>query len=528
MPWNVNHLKKKLTGALIFLALALAAPAQEPASPLADPPEDRDLKTRLPVQEVQVTGNSLVSDEDLAAVLQKYQGRQLSIAELKDLEKDIEQVYRQRGYFLVNAIVPTQESVAGVLQVQVLEGRINQIVVEGNKRYPNDFLKARFQNAVPSEGATTKDFQRGLFLLNELPDVKVTAVLSAGLEEGTTDVVLRTEEDKNFHVTLGYNNFGARLTGEHRFGLGTEFSSVFTPGDYAVARTLLSTPSDNTIFFQGGYSLPINASGTRLGVQYANGSYTAGQEVEILDIRGNANIYSLSLSQPLARTLQHSSDVDFRLNYNDLENRILGQRLSRDEYLSAHLGYRGEWRDSQGRYLGKASLTKGLGGTPSGDPLASRQGAGGDFTRYNLDLARIQEFHPQFLGILRSSMQFTADPLFTAEQFALGGPDTVRGFNQAETLGDQAYNATLELRWSPIADRTDLFQTVMFLDHGGIVRKNPLPGEAGSEKLTGAGFGFRVNYEQTRVRLDIGFPISPSQNNRGTSPAVYGQVQTRF
>ena len=69
---------------------------------------------------------------------------------------------------------------------------------------------------------------------------------------------------------------------------------------------------------------------------------------------------------------------------------------------------------------------------------------------------------------------------------------------------------------------------VFFVDHGGVTRNRPQPGETGSDKLTGAGFGFRVNYEQTRVRLDFGFPISPSSNNRGNLPVIYGQVQTRF
>jgi len=502
--------------------------AQQPGGSLADPPDETELKTRLPVEVIQVTGNTLVTDEELQPLLQPYQGTQLSMADLEALAKKIEQVYRDRGYFLVNAIVPTQESVQGVLLIQVLEGRIENVVVEGNDRYPTEFLTSRFRYAVPAEGATTRDFQRGLFLLNELPDVQIKAVLGAGESEGSTDVVLKVEEDKRWHIDMGYNNFGTRLTGEHRFSLGTDISSIFAPGDYASVRGLLSTPADNTLFAQVGYSIPVSPSGTTIGVQYANGAYTAGREVEVLDIRGDANIFALTVNQPLVRNLKHTSDLDFRLSYNDLDNRILNQQLSRDQYTSATLGYRASWRDDNGRFLGRASVTKGLGGTHAGDPFASRLGAGSDFTRFNLDIARVQEFHPQLLGVARASMQFTGGPLFSAEQFALGGPDTVRGYSQAEVLGDQAYNTTLELRWSPFKDNTDVFQTVFFVDHGGVVRKRPQPGETGNDKLTGAGLGFRVNFDQTRVRVDLGFPISPGSNNRGILPVLYGQVQTRF
>ncbi|MFA5508372.1 MAG: POTRA domain-containing protein, partial [Vulcanimicrobiota bacterium] len=154
--------------------------AQQPGGSLADPPDETELKTRLPVEVIQVTGNTLVTDEELQPLLQPYQGTQLSVADLEALAKKIEQVYRDRGFFLVNAIVPTQESVRGVLLIQVLEGRIENVVVEGNDRYPTEFLTSRFRYAVPAEGATTRDFQRGLFLLNELPDVQIKAVLGGG------------------------------------------------------------------------------------------------------------------------------------------------------------------------------------------------------------------------------------------------------------------------------------------------------------------------------------------------------------
>lgn len=528
IPELMYYVRKHIVALTMLVLLIGTAWAQPGGGTLADPPDPDDIKPRLTVDYIQVQGNKLVTDQELEAVLKPYSGKKLKVSELDQLTKSIEAVYRSKGYMLVRAVVPSQEASLGVLVVQVLEGKIGEVTVEGNSRYSSDFLKSRFQSAVPDAGAKTQDFQRALFLLNELPDLSLKAVLTAGEKEGTTDVILTAIEDKPWHLTLGYNNFGTRLTGEHRFGLTADLSSVLTQGDRAVGRVLLATPSDNTGFYQGSYTVPVNRSGTRVGLHYSNGSYTVGREIQVLDIRGDANIFSLSVDQPLARTLTHSSDLNFRINYSDLDNQILGQQLSRDRYTSASLGYSGRWSDSNGRWLGSGSLTKGLGGNRKGDPLSSRLGSSADFTRLNFDVARIQEFNESWIGVARGSLQFTGDSLFSAEQFALGGPDTVRGYSQAETLADQAYNATLELRWSPLVNHRDLFQTVFFVDHGGIVRNRPLPGEKANETLTGAGLGFRVNYEQTTVRLDLGFPISPTENQRGTTPVVYGQLQTRF
>lgn len=513
---------------MTWLILFLPTVAQQGGVPIAEPPDPQDIKPRVPVHTIQVTGARLLSNDEIRAIVKPYEGRELKFEEIEAIGAVLEEAYRAKGYLLVKAVIPPQDTSLGLVELQIIEGKIGQVEIEGNERYPSEFLRARFDAAVPVEASKASDFQRALFLLNELPDVQVKAVLRAGEAEGTTDVVLRAEEDKNFHLGLGYNNFGTRLTGEHRFSVTPQASSVLFPGDRMVANAIFATPAENTGFIQANYNLPITDSGTRIGFGYANGSYTVGREVAVLDIRGTADIFSFTLDQPLVRSLTHSSDLNFRLNYSDLDNRILGQPLSNDKYTAATLGYRGEWRDTTGRFLGSASVTKGLGGTRVGDPNASRLGAGSDFTRFNLDIARIHEFNPQLLAVLRGSLQVTGSPLFSAEQFAIGGPDTVRGFSQAEALGDQAYNTTLELRWSPLEEEPNLFQTVVFLDHGAVTRLQPQPGETGSTKLTGAGFGFRVNYEKTRVRLDFGFPVSPKSSLRGVSPAVYGQVQTRF
>ncbi|MCA9793190.1 MAG: ShlB/FhaC/HecB family hemolysin secretion/activation protein [Candidatus Eremiobacteraeota bacterium] len=516
---------------LWLLAAMVPALAQDEPEPMADPPEELSQPApRLTVKEIVVVGNTLLPEADIRQAVAPYEGRELEFDELTEVVDVLEELYHQKGYFLMRAILPAQKPLEGKVEVQVFEGRIMNVVTESNQRYPDQFLIDHFQAHLPDSGYKQADFQKALMLLNEMPDLGVKAVFRPGSSPGSTEIVLQAVEDKQFHLGLDYNNFGTRLTGENRIGLTGDLSSAFTPGDRLLARSVFGFPSENTAFVQAAYSFPVGDLGTRLGFAYANGTYTAGREVAILDIRGAANVYSLSVEHPLVRSLTHSSDVFLNLSYNDIDNTILGLPLSNDFYTAANLGYRASWRDTSGRSLLRSSVTQGLGGLVAGDPRASRAGAGADFFKANLDLARIQEFNPSVFGILRGTMQYSGTPLFSAEQFALGGPDTVRGFGQAEALGDQAYNLTAELRWSPLEEQKDLFQTVFFVDTGGIVRKNPQPGEKGSVHLTGAGFGFRVNPDggHTRIRLDLGFPITPARNARGNSPVIYGQVQTRF
>lgn len=505
---------------LSILLLTLACSAQL-ADPLESPP-------KLNIRRISVMGNSLLTEADIRKITSPFQERDLTLSEMQEVAQALEAEYHRRGYALVNVVLPSQKPSGGLLLLQVVEPSLNQVSVEGNSRYSEEFLKARFRDNIEGNIYRTQDVERSLLLLNDLPDLKVKALLRPGEDSNSTEIVLAAEEDKNYHFTLDYNNFGTRLTGEHRFSLGADFSSVFTNGDQVLVGGMLATPAESTTFFHGSYSIPVGTAGTRLGLGYATGNYSVGQELESLNIVGETEVSTLTLTHPLARSFQHSSDLTFQLSHNDIVNRAFGRPLSNDEYVAARLNYNAQWQDERGRTIFGAGVSKGLGGTRSGDPNASRRDAGADFTKFQLNLARIQQLNESFSLIGRGSGQFTSDPLFAVEQLAVGGPDTVRGYNPAETLGDQGYTLSAELRWSPLTKHRDLFQTVFFLDHGGITQKLPQPGLPGTRHLTGAGFGFRVNHKQTRARLDFGFPLSPERNQLNRSPVVYGQVTTRF
>ena len=505
---------------LFFLSLTLTVAAQ-----LAEPPKSGP---KLQIREVSVLGNTVLAESIIDKIVAPYQGRDLSLTEMKQLAKSLEDEYRDQGFLLVKVVLPAQKPDGGLLLLQVLEPTLEDIAVEGNSRYSSEYLRSRFQHHLTTSTYRSQDLEKSLLLLNDLPDLKVKAVLRPGESPDTSRVVLVAEEDKPYHFTLAYNNFGTRLTGEHRAGLTGEFSNLASQGDLLTVGGFLATPSDSTTILSGNYSLPINKSGTRLGIGYATGNYSVGQELEALNIRGETEIASLSVSHPLARSFSYSSDLSLQLSSNDIVNRALSRPLSEDKYVALRLDYTNQWQDESGRTVLRGGVSQGLGGTRRGDPRASRRGAGADFTKVQIDAARVQQLSEQFSFIGRGSAQFTNRPLFAVEQMSVGGADSVRGFNPAEVLGDQGYLLSAELRWSPLAKNRDLFQTVIFVDHGGVTQKKAPPRLPGSRQLTGAGFGFRVNHKETRARLDFGFPISPDRNQLSRSPVIYGQVTTRF
>jgi len=68
--------------------------------------------------------------------------------------------------------VPQQEVTGGVARIDVVEGRIGKVSVEGNKHYKTAFIQGYFKPVLQSKVAQNKEFEKALLLLNEFMDSK--------------------------------------------------------------------------------------------------------------------------------------------------------------------------------------------------------------------------------------------------------------------------------------------------------------------------------------------------------------------
>jgi hemolysin activation/secretion protein len=91
-------------------------------------------------------------------------------------------------------------------------------------------------------------------------------------------------------------------------------------------------------------------------------------------------------------------------------------------------------------------------------------------------------------SLLRVDVQLSTDPLLPLEQFAVGGPMSVRGYRENQFVRDAGADASLELRFPLLRDRTGrpIVQLAPFVDYGSGRHLEPK-----SETLWGAGVALR-------------------------------------
>jgi hemolysin activation/secretion protein len=105
------------------------------------------------------------------------------------------------------------------------------------------------------------------------------------------------------------------------------------------------------------------------------------------------------------------------------------------------------------------------------------------------------------------SGQHTADALTSAEQFGIGGPDTVRGYLLRELAKDRGYAAQLEFYTPELARPIGLaeafrMRVLAFYDYGSVENNDTEPSDR--QSLASAGVGLRLGYgKAVSLRLDL-------------------------
>lgn len=521
--------------ALWLLGSTLAQPVEPVQNPL-------DPQLQVKVERLEIEGNTALPSDEFRDIIEGYQGRLLSFEDIRRIADAIVTRYRENDYLTVSAYLPEQDLTDGTVKIRVVESKLGEITVEGAKHYSPEFIRWMFEPALstgsPNGLARRSEVQRQLLLLNDNLDLGVRAVIRESNKEGVVDMILQVQDQNPLHFGIDYNNLGARTTGEHRLGASFEWGDLSGRGDLLnlryVESGLLNANVKGLDLFSVGYTAPLNNKGTYFDFNYANSAFVAGQELEILDIRGEADVFRAGVRHKLIRSTEANLELTGGFVYQDINNSILGQQFSRDRLRELTLGVSGDWASGAGRNYGSLFLTQDLGevlgGLKKNEPLSSR-GAGGGFTKLKLDLSRVQKLSDISYLVLRGSHQTAFQPLPYAEQFGLGGISSVRGFSQSSYLGDTGYTVSAEVRFSPIESNRSLFEVGAFIDHGGAAVKNPLVGELPSASLTGAGITMQFRLpQQTYIRADLAWPVAKSRGfvSDDNGPVPYLIFSKRF
>lgn len=455
--------------------------------------------TRVFISRIAVDASDILTVEEIQAITASYENREISISELHEVIGKINELYKNKNYITAKAMLPQQTIKDGVVRIQLVEGRLGELLLSGNKFTQDTFLFDRI-NLIKGSLVRLDSLEQQLTRFNMINDVRLRAELKPGAAFGTTDIVLIAQEPENEQFFLFSDNAGSKNTGRYRYGFSWTNRSLTGNRDTI---NLMPVWSKGTFAGSFSYSVPVNDSG-RLAISYArnridilSGAYAH------LNIEGYSSDLGLSYSQTQSVRAGFKTEHSFQVDAKKSETLFDGTKILDTDVKTFGYGYTLQANSNKKAVYVRHDITRGY-----ADSAGQRQ----HFIKYSLSAVRQQALTDGVMQTIRLSGQVTPDEnLPTVEQFSLGGMSSVRGYADGLLLGDKGY--LLSAEWSkPLSEKTT---GLIFIDHGGAF---PYKGNNQSidsdDFLTSCGMGITHKFlSEHVVKLALGLPLQHQYKN---------------
>lgn len=462
------------------------------------------------VWEFRVTGNTLLDDTLVERSVYPYLGRGKTIDDIEAAQVALQTLFKDNGYPTVLVNIPQQDVSDGIVQLDIVQGRVGRLKVSGSRYFSLGRIRSTVPALAENEVPHLPSVQQQLQELNASnSNLRVTPIFRPGSRPGTVTVDLRVRDEFPLHASLEVNGRNSEGTTRTRLIGEVGYDNLWLKS-HSLSLVYQTSPEDfdEVSVLVGTYVLPVGGSGERLAIYaLSSDSETGVASGGALSVIGSGSIIGTRWVNPLkgGERFFHSlvAGVDYK-NFDEAIDLVGGgsvvtpidYTLFSIEYNATSLG------DS-----GKTSLTAGVFFAPRAfgneefEFEIKRFQARPNFSYVNANLEHVYRLDNgvRLRGILGG--QIAGQPLVSNEQYGIGGAESVRGYHESQLLGDDAIRATIEMQ-TPDFDMLERYRDMnfhakAFLD-GGVTRTNdPLPDVDARRSISGAGIGLYMTARKT-------------------------------
>jgi hemolysin activation/secretion protein len=529
----------------LVLALAPLAHAQESTSAQA---------SRFDIQEFEIEGNSVLPVTMVEKAVQPFLGPDKTLVDMEGARAALEKLYQETGYISVYVEEATgRVPEDGIVRLKVVEGTIGRVKVTGSQYHSQAYIRDKVPEMEPGKVPNFTVAQAQLADLNRTEERRVQPVVKPGQLPETVDVELQVIDQLPMQFNVELNNRQVQFTEPWRLQATARYNNLWQ-ADHALSVTAITTPQDidQSKVLALSYTIPLQGSDAWLGYAVLSDS--------LVEPLGSANVvgkgFVLGLKRiwglPGSNTFQHT--LAFGVDYKDSQERIKadGSELSSPlRYVPIKLDYNANAQTED------TSSTLALGGVfalrgvvresldcaetgPVDQFACKREGGDGSFAALTIDATHTR---PLWRGAFggwqtrwRLGAQVTNQPLVGGEQFSIGGVDSVRGYYEAEAIGDVGVHTGVELRSPNVAKREGAswssflneLQGLAFVE-GGLVRTFN-PGFARARTgLASAGVGLKLRARKVfSAQVDVAWPLRATEATQKNDPRVHARLGLDF
>ncbi|NES23764.1 MAG: ShlB/FhaC/HecB family hemolysin secretion/activation protein [Symploca sp. SIO3E6] len=482
---------------------------------------------KITIKRFEFSGNTAFSDQELAQEVKKFTGRPITFAELLSARTKITELYTSNGYVTSGALIPPQSLTNPTITIQVVEGGLEDIEVNGTRRLLPQYVRSRLEIATAKPLNVDKLLEALQVLqLDPLID-NISAELSTGSGAATSLLIVEVTEANTWLYEVFANNGRSPSVGSFRRGFTIGQANFLGIGDRL---TFGYTNTDGSNEIDASYTVPFNPRNGTLTLSYGNtSSKVIEPPFDILDIESSSRNYDITIRQPIVQTPTQEFALSLTGTRRETDNSLLGIPFPLSEGADdqgrtrvSSLGFSQEWtkRSAEEVLALRSQFNVGIGAFDAtlndpdpgtGEPIPDSR-----FFSWRGQGQWVKLLGPDTILLIRGDMQLATTPLLPIEQFGLGGLGSVRGYRQFSVLTDNGVFASAELRVPILRIGSEsMLQLAPFIDIGTTWNTDRANPDANSLASVGLGFELQLG-DNFNARLDWGIPLIPVDNTRRT------------
>ena len=468
------------------------------------------------IENIEVAPSQILTEQEIKDIIDEYTQTNLTFEQLQEIVDKINKLYLEKGFVTARAYLPEQTIENETVKIELLEGKVGNVTIEGNKWTRTKYINDRL-NLEKGSLFNLQTLEQNLMIFNRYNDnVELNGTLLPGQSQlGTTDVDVKVREKLPFHITALMDNAGRTTIGKYRGGLMLQDDSLFGMRDKL---TLGAYANKYSVTPFADYNIPVNKKDGRVGFSFSSSNTKIGHgPYRIFNIKSHSQNYSLYYTQPLYRRpwteLTSTTSIAYKRSVTSFD----GHDLFKDEVTTAQTGLSFRYDTKRGIWYLNQNVSYSF-------PIFDKDS---NYLKLDGGILRLHDFGHGFVGTLRGSYQVIPNKRVVPyiDQMIAGGVATVRGYSEGLLIGRSGYILSAEMLF-PILPRTikskdktkeypflgTFMKGFVFADHAGIFPyKGTGEGKEGynqNDFLMSLGFGFRFNLpKDINLRIAWGFPL---------------------
>ncbi len=473
------------------------------------------------ITSIDVSGNTLLSSMEIDDILKQFTGRNKIAEDVEKARSVLEKYYHQKGYPTVMVNIPEQSVEDGSVRLEVIESKINQVRVAGNRYFTLENLFKDMPAFRPGEILYLPEVKEQLARVNRNTDLKVAPILIPGKKPGTIDVELRVKDKLPLHGSLELNNRSTHTTSSLRLNGMIRYDNLWQK-KHSILFQFQTAPkdTDEVELFTASYSLPTPWNDNQMLILYALYSDSDTATAGDTSVVGKGKLFGLQWMIPLPSLESYFHNMVVGLDYKDFEDKIADDFETPVKYFPIHAGYYGVLPDFSGqtRFNFGTNMNIRQIGSDMTEFQEKRFGAKNNFFYATMGMERFQKL-PWGMNVwLMADGQLASQPLISNEQYIAGGISSVRGYKENEAAGDDAFHFSSELRGPDIGRIANIgkrftLTPYLFYEYAALHIQDPLPMELENITLKGAGAGARGYLcNHLEYQFDLGVALEDTED----------------